>query len=492
MRPATSTRGAAAAALAAAAAFAGCGAGGGGPVNPARAVPPEAAAYLGVVLRPRGEAAAPTGAAARALAGPVPARSVARAAGAAFLPRAPRLRFGRDVRPWLGARAGIFLLARGSAPPARGLVAVAADPAAAAAAVGRLAAGLPRRAVNGLAYRVGADGRAVAAARGFVVAGDEAAVRASLRTLASGLSLGASDRYSRTVTRGGRRRIAVLYADPARAADLLPALGVPPGTSAVVRSALAAAGADPLVAAISARPGGVVLDAGPRPAPPARVDAALGTPARPAAPLDRLPAGAAAAAASPGPFGPALADALDPEVLPSVRSDALAATARRLRAAGVPPAAVAALVGPAGAAVWLTAQGYVAAVTASSPRPAALAAAARRAVRSLGLRGITVLRGGRRVAAGSPPAAAALLGQGPQLGARPAYRAAARVLGTAATPLAWLDGAALDRLVGRGAPALVRRAAAAVRGIAAGAPRGIPRLAVAVRPRSVVTRLPSP
>ncbi len=480
------------AALGLAAATAGCGGGdASGPVNPARAVPPEAALYVGVVLRPRGDAAGAADRLARSLLGRAPARSLARAAGEAFVPRGRPLRWARDVRPWLGPRAAVFLLPRrGAGTPARGVVAIADDRQAAAAAVARAGAGLATRSERGLAFRT--DGRrALAAVRGFVVAGDADAVRASLRALASGLSLGASDRFARAVPPGGPRRLAVLFAEPARAARLLAGAGLTPASAAALQAGLAARGAAPLVAAVSARPGGLAVDAGPRPASDARADGAPGAgPPAPSPRLAGLPATAAAAAGSPGPLGAALASALDPAVLPALRVPALAAATARLRRAGLDPARAARTVGTAGVALGLPGG---AAILAETAQPPALAASLRRAARALGLAPPAIGVAGRRVAAGTSAASVrAVLNPVRPLGSLPAYRQARRALGSRLVPFAFAAPAALRALAGPGAPPLARRALRGVTGALAGAGAGVLRLALAVRPVARDTRPASP
>lgn len=482
----------AAAALGLAAAATGCGgADASGPVNPARAVPPEAAVYVGVVLRPRGDTAAAADRLAGSLLGRAPARSLARAAGEAFVPRGQPLRWARDVRPWLGPRAALFLLPRpGAEPPARGIVAIADDPQAAAAAVARAADGLATRSERGLPFRT--DGRrALAAVRGFVVAGDAEAVRASLRALASGLSLGASDRFSRAVPPGGPRRLAVLYAEPARAAQLLAGAGLAPASAAALQAGLAARGAAPLVAAVSARPGGLAIDAGPRPASAERADGAPGAgPPAPSPLLAGLPANAAAAAGSPGPLGAALAAALDPSALPGLRVPALAAATARLRRAGLDPARAARAVGAAGIALGLPGG---AVILAEAARPAALAGSLRLAARALGLAPPIIAVAGRRVAAGTSAASVrAVLAPARPLGSLPAYRQARRALGSRLAPFAFAAPAALRALAGPGAPPLARRAVRGMTAALAGAGAGVLRLALAVRPVARDTRPPSP
>jgi hypothetical protein len=241
----------AAAALAvalAAIALAGAGCGSsptGSSIDPAGAVPASAAVYAGAVVRPEGSLQAAARASGRALTHQ--ADPYLRLLGALQTPGAPAPNFDRDVAPWLGPRAGVFLSAGGSdgeAAIARlltlveqgllggssrsgsfpfaahsvegALVLDTRDTAKARSFVQALAkrAGAQAASYRGTSYRV-ANGIAFAIVARLVVIGTEPAVHAVIDTTSGGgLSLAHSPGYAKLQSSAPAGALAHLYANP--------------------------------------------------------------------------------------------------------------------------------------------------------------------------------------------------------------------------------------------------------------------------------------
>jgi hypothetical protein len=241
----------AAAALAvalAAIALAGAGCGSsptGSSIDPAGAVPASAAVYAGAVVRPEGSLQAAARASGRALTHQ--ADPYLRLLGALQTPGAPAPNFDRDVAPWLGPRAGVFLSAGGSdgeAAIARlltlveqgllggssrsgsfpfaahsvegALVLDTRDTAKARSFVQALAkrAGAQAASYRGASYRV-ANGIAFAIVARLVVIGTEPAVHAVIDTTSGGgLSLAHSPGYAKLQSSAPAGALAHLYANP--------------------------------------------------------------------------------------------------------------------------------------------------------------------------------------------------------------------------------------------------------------------------------------
>ena len=184
-------------------AFAGCGGSShsdGTEADPAGAVPADAALYLGATVRPTGSAQSGVEAAGRELTGR--RDPFAELVSLLQTPGSAKLDYKRDIAPWLGPHAGLFIESLGSAeaavePLLKGLAGGAAslsgrslssldgalvmDTSDAAAARSFLAgqakrAGARSRSYRGVSYEVG-DGTAFALVGRFAVIGGEAAVR---------------------------------------------------------------------------------------------------------------------------------------------------------------------------------------------------------------------------------------------------------------------------------------------------------------------------
>ena len=266
---------AALAALLAAAALAGCGSsashGNGTTADPAGVIPSSAPIYLGATVRPSGSQAAAALAAGAALTHQ--ADPFLRLLEVLRTPGSPALDYKREVAPWLGPHAGLFLrspsgsssilaLAEagllGGASTARvtfgggqaGDGAIVMDTRDASAAGSFLAkqarrAGAHPAGYRGLHYEVTGGGLAFGLVGRFAVIGSEPGLHAVIDTSLGAGALAGAAGYARLTGAAPSQAIAHLYLDPAaapaarRVAGLLGALT---GSRQVDVSLLAAAG----------------------------------------------------------------------------------------------------------------------------------------------------------------------------------------------------------------------------------------------------------
>jgi hypothetical protein len=222
---------------AAAVALGGCG-GSSSPAkgpDPARVVPASAALYAEATVRPSGTLASSARAAGQALTHQ--ADPYLRLLGALQLPGAPALDFKRDLSPWLGTQAGLFV-SGGGGSRARAAVASLlsslaqailsgsgqisfpfAPPAAPAAGAGgaegallldatdshaaekflhaqAARAGAHAASYRGVSFQTGAGGVALGLVHGFAVIGTESALRAVIDTTAGAPSLASASSYA--------------------------------------------------------------------------------------------------------------------------------------------------------------------------------------------------------------------------------------------------------------------------------------------------------
>ncbi len=235
------------AACAALAALAGAGCGSSSPgtsIDPAKAVPASAAIYAGAVVRPEGSLRKAASAAGRKLTHQ--ADPYLRLLGALQTPGSPTPDFKRDVAPWLGPRAGVFLSAQGSSSEAAvsrlftlvqqgllgggsgssfpfaphsvegALVLDTRDTAKARSFVQALAkrAGAHASSYRGISYEV-ANGIAFGLSARLAVIGTEPALRSVIDTTSGGgLSLAASPGYAKLQAAAPKEPLAHLYANP--------------------------------------------------------------------------------------------------------------------------------------------------------------------------------------------------------------------------------------------------------------------------------------
>jgi Protein of unknown function (DUF3352) len=231
------------------AAIAGCGSShaSGTSADPAVAVPAGAPLYAGATVRPAGSLKAQAAAAGRNLTHQ--ADPYLGLVAALQTPGSAPLSFGRDVAPWLGARAGIFLssldasaessasqlfslLSRGllggsstaNAFPfaahrggARGAIVMDTSDVAKArsflASQARLA-GAHASAYRGVSYLLGSDGVAFAVVDRFAVIGSEAGLRDVIDTTLGGPSLARASGYAKLAAVAPSGTLAHVYMNP--------------------------------------------------------------------------------------------------------------------------------------------------------------------------------------------------------------------------------------------------------------------------------------
>ena len=200
---------------------AGCGDGpSAGGDDPASAVPADAALYVEATVRPEGglrdDALAAAGKVLRTddPAGRIRGLVDQALAGA----EDPRLDYGRDVEPWLGEKAGFWLsVADEGAPESRGVGLLSAtDEDAAREALDRAIASsgetFAERSYNGVDYKAGPGGNAIAVAEGFAMLGTEPELKRTIDAL-EGDSLAEADRYGEAIGELPDERLAHFFAD---------------------------------------------------------------------------------------------------------------------------------------------------------------------------------------------------------------------------------------------------------------------------------------
>jgi hypothetical protein len=282
----------------------GCGSSGssGTAVDPASAVPASAPLYAGAVVRPEGALQSAARTAGRTLTHQ--ADPYLRLLAALQTPGSPAIDFKRDVAPWLGPNAGVFLssvegsndqgIARLLSLLQRGLLGQSAttadfpfaahsvegafvldtrDTAKAKSFVRALAkrAGAHASAYRGVAYQANASGIAFGIVRRLVVIGTESALHGVIDTIAGGPSLARASGYAKLLAAAPPGALAHLYANAgafgagagSRAQGLAPALSLLAGGRLVNVSLIPsgnsiAVDADALDSGASAASGGVL------------------------------------------------------------------------------------------------------------------------------------------------------------------------------------------------------------------------------------------
>jgi hypothetical protein len=171
-----------------------------GGADPASAVPANAPFYVEAVVRPEGDLREDAlDAAGKVLRTDDPSGKISQLLDKALKEDGDtKLDYEKDIKPWLGERAGGWAATSGE--DAEGAVIVAiTDEAAAAAAVdkARKQSGdrMTKRSYQGTDYQVDQDGAAVGVTEDFLIAGPEAQFKRTLDTLKEGQTLADSDRY---------------------------------------------------------------------------------------------------------------------------------------------------------------------------------------------------------------------------------------------------------------------------------------------------------
>jgi len=276
---------------------AGCGSssGGGTAADPASAVPASAAIYAGATVRPTGTQSTAALAAGKALTHQ--ADPYLRLLAVLQTPGSPQLDYQREVAPWLGAHAGIFLTSLSSSSSAllslveHGLLgssSSAAFPFATAGAQGAIVldttnaakarsfldaqakhAGAHASSYRGVAFQTTSSGVAFGMVDRFAVIGSESGVRSVIATTHGASSLASASAYAKLLARAPSNALAHLYTSapssasasaPEEASSLLALLaGAREANISVVTSANSLAlDADTLASSSSASAGGLL------------------------------------------------------------------------------------------------------------------------------------------------------------------------------------------------------------------------------------------
>jgi hypothetical protein len=211
-----------------AAALAGCGGSGKQPGtgDPASLVPASAPVYVEVVVRPQGTLRKNT---ADALTKLLRTRSPGRKVRELFDSIDKDVKFDRDVKPWLGQRAGIFFT-RFTDSPTGALILATTDVEKARRALSKniresTDGGEPdveKRRYHGISYEVGADDTATGIVRGFAVLANEAGFKQVVDTRPSrSLARSADYRQAKPVPPEPADSLATAYVDLRRLLDAL-------------------------------------------------------------------------------------------------------------------------------------------------------------------------------------------------------------------------------------------------------------------------------
>jgi hypothetical protein len=305
---------------------AGCGSSGstGTSADPAGVVPAYAPVYVGAVVRPGGSLEKEALAAGHALTGQH--NPYSRLLGVLQTPGSPTLDFGRDVAPWLGPDAGLFLTALGSsqaltellqqgltgggsgaqwpfgAGGAQGAIVLdTSDLAAAQKFVSSQAAhaGAHATSYRGVSYEATAGGDAFAVIDKLVVLGTAAGVRGVIDTTRGGAALKGNTAYARLQSVAPAGALGHVYASSAALsrAHIAKAAGGEAGGQPPAALFTALAGTRPLNVSLVPSSKSLALDADAGPAPAG----AAGTAAQPSGGLvGALAAGSRAFGELPG------------------------------------------------------------------------------------------------------------------------------------------------------------------------------------------------
>lgn len=205
--------------------------------DPAVAVPAAAPLYAGASVRPRDPQRTDALAAGRALTGQ--ANPYLRLTGALQTPGSPALDFKRDLAPWLGPHAGVYLASLAGAQAVLSLlqqgllgggggfpfgadgaqgafVLDTTDAAKTRAFLDRQArrAGAHPTSYRGVAYQVSGEGAAFALVDRFAAIGSETGVRGVIDTALGGAALAHAAPYATLLASAPARALAHVYASP--------------------------------------------------------------------------------------------------------------------------------------------------------------------------------------------------------------------------------------------------------------------------------------
>lgn len=258
-------RGAATAACAAALAFGavGCGGGGGGnaDADPAAAVPASAPFYFEIVMRPDGKLAKDTEAALRKILGTADVEGQIQKIFDEGSSK-DKVDFAKDVEPWLGKRAGVFVSSVGGTTPDGAALVAAKDTGEAQDFIDRELKKDSDKEVK-RSYKdedyVVSDGAAIAVIEDFVVLGTDRGLKAVVDAMKGdeARTLAKADDFRKSLKAVGADGLGTVYTNPALLIDAIGSSGaVPPQALTTIRQALAGSGAKAAVAKL-----GVAADA---------------------------------------------------------------------------------------------------------------------------------------------------------------------------------------------------------------------------------------
>ncbi len=191
-----------------------------GDADPASAVPADAPLYFEAVIQPQGDLRDDAlDAAGKVLRTDDPSGKISE-----FLDKAlkedgtAKLDYEKDIKPWLGERASVWLATSGGGEDPVGAAIIAItdqDAALAAVEKGRKASGdkMTDRSYQGTDYQVDEGGDAVGATEDFLIAGPEAQFKRTLDTLKDGKALADSDRYRNGTDNLADDRLGHFYLD---------------------------------------------------------------------------------------------------------------------------------------------------------------------------------------------------------------------------------------------------------------------------------------
>lgn len=254
-------------------ALAGCGSSSspGTASDPAAAVPASAVLYAGATVRPTGTLQTNALAAGKALSHQ--ADPYLRLVGTLQTPGSATLNFKRDLAPWLGAHAGVFLtsLSSASALPAQlgqgllggsssgafafgtgraqgAIVLDTSDAAKASSFLAKQATRATARATSyrGVRYEVNAEGVAFGLVDRFAVIGSESGLRGVIETTHGAGALAATSAYTKLLAAAPAGALAHVYSDPAGAGNA-PSKQQAAGTEGAGKEGAAGEGAAGLV-----------------------------------------------------------------------------------------------------------------------------------------------------------------------------------------------------------------------------------------------------
>jgi hypothetical protein len=209
--------------------------------NPATVVPADAAVYAQAIVRPSGELKAGVVAAARKVLrvqdpGAELESLIDKGLADSSIPGPPS--FARDVEPWLGDRAAVFVLPDRGDKPVAGFVAVVSDRGALERELRRLRdAGTLHSGGrdSGVSYDVTRDDEAVGVVDDFVVFASSLDAFRAVVSASSGESLADASRYTDATGDVPDDALAFVYADPKA---LIEAAGSLPDVPAQLRATL--------------------------------------------------------------------------------------------------------------------------------------------------------------------------------------------------------------------------------------------------------------